>query len=43
MQLWRRSLPPYDGVTPETRKEMPHSPADFGQAIDVAIEALKQK
>lgn len=38
MQLWRRGLPPYD----DTPCEMPHSPNKWGEAVDIAIEALLQ-
>lgn len=40
MQKWRRGEAPYDGETPEDHREMPYSPKEFGQAIDVGIEAL---
>lgn len=36
MQVWRRGLPPYDGI----RKNMPYTPRQFGEAIDTAIQAL---
>lgn len=36
MQVWRRGLPPYDGI----RKNMPYTPHQFGEAIDTAIQAL---
>lgn len=39
MQIWRKGQPPYDAPG----AKMPYSPADFGKAIDMAIEALKQK
>lgn len=40
MQVWRRGLPPYDGIEPSTRKNMPYTPHQFGEAIDTAIQAL---
>lgn len=40
MQVWRRGLPPYDGIEPSTRKNMPYTPQQFGEAIDTAIQAL---
>ena len=39
MQKWRRALPPYDGEEP---KRMPYTPQEFGEAIDIAIEALNE-
>lgn len=36
MQVWRRGLPPYDGI----HKNMPYTPHQFGEAIDTAIQAL---
>lgn len=41
MQKWRRGLPPYDGETPEEHRDMPYTPKEFGQAIDVGIEAIE--
>lgn len=40
MQKWRRGLPPYDGETPDTHRDMPYSPKEFGEAIDTAIECM---
>lgn len=40
MQKWRRGLPPYDGDTSETYRPMPHTPEEFGKAIDTAIECI---
>ena len=40
MQKWRRGLPPYDGETPETHRPMPHTPEEFGEAIDIAINII---
>lgn len=34
MQKWRRSEYPYDGDVPK----MPHTPKNFGIAIDILIE-----
>lgn len=42
MQKWRRAEPPYDGVTPLTRRDMPYRPHQFGEAIDVAIHHLQE-
>lgn len=35
MQKWRRSQPPYEGSN-----TMPHTPKQYGQAIDLAIANL---
>lgn len=37
MQRWRREQPPYDAPG----AKMPYEPAVFGQAIDVAIDVLR--
>tara|TARA_S200002703_G_scaffold145900_1_gene140555 strand:+ start:3826 stop:3999 length:174 start_codon:yes stop_codon:yes gene_type:complete len=37
MQLWRRGDPPYELLG------MPYTPQQYGEALDVAIELLKEK
>lgn len=37
MNKWRRGEPPYDGETP---KDMPYSPQEFGEAIDIVCDYL---
>lgn len=42
MQLWRRGQEPYyDGEDPETWKPQPYGPTEYGEAIDVGIEAIE--
>lgn len=36
MQKWRRGEQPYDKVG----VQMPHTPEEFGKAIDTAIDAM---
>ena len=38
MSKWRRSEPPYDGIM-----GMPHSPKQFGKAIDHAIKVMEDE
>jgi len=37
MQKWRRSQPPYEGSN-----TMPHTPSQYGKALDIAIAVLTQ-
>ena len=42
-QKWRRSEGIYSPRNPEENKQFPYSPALIGKAIDVALDALKDK
>ena len=43
MQKWRRDEPPYDGENPQEHRQMPYSPEEFGEAIDVAIFEIEKE
>ena len=39
---WRRGDPPYDwSADPAKRKELPYTPRQIGEAIDIAVQAMK--
>lgn len=41
---WRRGEPPYNwSDDPKKRKELPYTPKQIGEAIDVAVEAMKTR
>ena len=39
---WRRGEPPYDwSDDPANRKDLPYTPKQIGEAIDIAVQAMK--